>query len=97
MQGTEIVIKALKDLGVRYVFGYTGGAIMPVFDEMEKQKAFDFIMSRHEQGAAFMAQGVSRADFHTHAPGGRMHGHIRSWGHESCNRRSRTPVWIPCR
>ncbi len=65
MQGTEIVIKALKDLGVRYVFGYTGGAIMPVFDEMEKQKAFDFIMSRHEQGAAFMAQGVSRASIST--------------------------------
>ncbi len=68
MQGTEIVIKALKDLGVRYVFGYTGGAIMPVFDEMEKQKVFDFIMSRHEQGAAFMAQGVSRGSISTSNP-----------------------------
>ncbi len=38
MQGKELVLKALKDLGVRYIFGYTGGAIMPVFDEMEKQK-----------------------------------------------------------
>ncbi len=61
MKGSELVIKSLKDKGVQYVFGYTGGAIMPVFDEMEKQKAFTFIMSRHEQGAAFMAQGVSRA------------------------------------
>lgn len=61
MKGTELVLKALKDNRVQYVFGYTGGAIMPVFDEMEKQKIFSFIMSRHEQGAAFMAQGVSRA------------------------------------
>jgi acetolactate synthase I/II/III large subunit len=68
MKGTELVIKALKDKGVRYVFGYTGGAIMPVFDEMEKQKVFDFIMSRHEQGAAFMAQGVSRASISTSDP-----------------------------
>ncbi len=68
MKGTELVIKALKDKGVRYVFGYTGGAIMPVFDEMEKQQAFDFIMSRHEQGAAFMAQGVSRASVSTSNP-----------------------------
>ncbi len=61
MQGKELVLKALKDKGVRYIFGYTGGAIMPIFDEMEKQKRFDFIMSRHEQGAVFMAQGLSRA------------------------------------
>jgi len=65
MKGTELVLKALKDKGVQYVFGYTGGAIMPIFDEMEKQKIFNFIMSRHEQGAAFMAQGVSRASIST--------------------------------
>jgi len=68
MKGSELVIKALRDKGVQYVFGYTGGAIMPVFDEMEKQKAFSFIMSRHEQGAAFMAQGVSRASLSTANP-----------------------------
>jgi acetolactate synthase-1/2/3 large subunit len=68
MRGAELVIKALKDKGVRYVFGYTGGAIMPVFDEMERQQIFDFIMSRHEQGAAFMAQGVSRASISTPTP-----------------------------
>jgi len=59
--GKELVIKALKDKGVQYVFGYTGGAIMPIFDEMERQKCFTFIMARHEQGATFMAQGISRA------------------------------------
>jgi acetolactate synthase-1/2/3 large subunit len=68
MKGKELVIKALHDKGVRYVFGYTGGAIMPVFDEMEKQKVFSFMMSRHEQGAAFMAQGVSRASISTATP-----------------------------
>ena len=68
MKGSELVIKALRDKGVKYVFGYTGGAIMPVFDEMEKQKVFSFIMSRHEQGAAFMAQGVSRASSSTAHP-----------------------------
>ena len=68
MQGKELVLKALKDKGVRYIFGYTGGAIMPIFDEMEKQKRFDFIMSRHEQGAVFMAQGISRASVTTNRP-----------------------------
>ena len=68
MKGTELVLKALRDKGVRYIFGYTGGAIMPIFDEMEKQKCFEFIMSRHEQGAGFMAQGVSRASASTATP-----------------------------
>jgi acetolactate synthase-1/2/3 large subunit len=68
MQGKELVLKALRDKGVHYIFGYTGGAIMPVFDEMEKQKCFQFIMSRHEQGAAFMAMGLSRASVGTATP-----------------------------
>jgi acetolactate synthase I/II/III large subunit len=68
MKGTELVLKALLDNNVRYVFGYTGGAIMPILDEMEKQKSFSFIMSRHEQGAAFMAQGLSRASVSTSNP-----------------------------
>jgi acetolactate synthase-1/2/3 large subunit len=68
MKGTELVLKALEDKGVKYIFGYTGGAIMPIFDEMEKQKCFEFIMSRHEQGAAFMAQGISRASVGTSHP-----------------------------
>ena len=68
MKGTELVIKALVDNGVKYIFGYTGGAIMPIFDEMEKQKTLSFIMSRHEQGAAFMAQGISRASLSTAHP-----------------------------
>ncbi len=68
LTGKELVLKALKEKGVKYVFGYTGGAIMPIFDEMEKQKCFTFLMARHEQGAAFMAQGLSRASVNSDAP-----------------------------
>lgn len=68
MKGKELALKALLDKGVKYIFGYTGGAIMPIFDEMEKQQVFKFIMSRHEQGAVFMAQGISRASISTSNP-----------------------------
>lgn len=62
------MLEALKTKGVKYIFGYTGGAIMPLFDEMDKLGDFRFIMSRHEQGAAFMAQGLSRASLSTDSP-----------------------------
>jgi acetolactate synthase-1/2/3 large subunit len=68
MKGTELVLRALHAKGVKYIFGYTGGAIMPIFDEMEKQKLFTFVMPRHEQGATFMAQGLSRASLSTDNP-----------------------------
>jgi len=68
MKGTELVLRALHAKGVKYIFGYTGGAIMPIFDEMEKQKLFTFVMPRHEQGATFMAQGLSRASLSTDTP-----------------------------
>lgn len=60
MTGKEKILGALKDKGVKYIIGYTGGTIMPVLDEMDKQGGFQFMMSRHEQGAAFMAQGITR-------------------------------------
>ena len=66
--GKELVLKALRDKGVQYVFGYTGGAIMPIFDEMERQNCFTFMMARNEQGATFMAQGLSRASITTARP-----------------------------
>ena len=68
MTGKELVIKALKEQKVRYIFGYTGGAIMPVFDVMDQQDEIVFIMSRHEQGAGFMAQGLSRASLSNPEP-----------------------------
>ena len=68
MTGKEKLLSALKTKGIKYIFGYTGGAIMPVFDEIEKQTELQFIMSRHEQGAAFMAQGISRGSLSTDNP-----------------------------
>lgn len=68
MTGKKLLLRALKDKGVKYIFGYTGGAIMPIFDEMDKLGDFKFVMSRHEQGAAFMSQGISRASLSTDTP-----------------------------
>ena len=68
MKGTELVLRALRDRGVKYIFGYTGGAIMPVFDEMENFDDFKLVMPRHEQGGTFMAQGLSRASLSTENP-----------------------------
>lgn len=68
MTGKKKMLQALKAKGVKYIFGYTGGAIMPIFDEMDKLGDFRFVMSRHEQGAAFMAQGISRASLSTSTP-----------------------------
>ena len=68
MTGKKLMMRALKEKGVKYIFGYTGGAIMPIFDEMDRLGDFHFIMSRHEQGAAFMAQGISRASMSTDNP-----------------------------
>ncbi len=68
MKGTELILRALHAKGVKYIFGYTGGTIMPVIDEMDKQGLFTFVMPRHEQGATFMAQGLSRASLSTDNP-----------------------------
>jgi acetolactate synthase-1/2/3 large subunit len=68
MTGKTLVLRALKDLGVRYLFGYTGGAIMPIFDEIENFDTMTFLMARHEQGAAFMAQGLTRGALSTDRP-----------------------------
>lgn len=68
MTGKHLLLRALKERGVKHIFGYIGGAIMPVFDEMEKLQQFRFVMSRHEQGAAFMSQGVTRASLSTASP-----------------------------
>ncbi len=68
MKGTELILRALHTKGVKYIFGYTGGTIMPVIDEMDKQGLFTFVMPRHEQGATFMAQGLSRASLSTDNP-----------------------------
>jgi len=68
MKGSQLLNKAFVDEGIKYLFGYTGGAIMPVYDEINQNKDIVHIMARNEQGAAFMAQGLSRASISTDNP-----------------------------
>ncbi len=59
--GAEIVVKALRDQGVDTVFGYPGGAVLPIYDEVFKQNDIRHILVRHEQGAAHAAEGYARS------------------------------------
>jgi len=54
-------MRALKDEGVKFIFGYPGGAALHIYDAIFKQKAFEHILVRHEQGATHAADGYSRA------------------------------------
>jgi len=61
MTGAEIVFKALEDQGVRHIFGYPGGAILPIYDELKNHKSIQHILVRHEQGAGHAAEGYARS------------------------------------
>lgn len=61
MTGSQMVIEALRKEGVKVAFGYPGGAIMNVYDEMYKEQAFKHILARHEQAAVHAADGYARA------------------------------------
>jgi acetolactate synthase I/II/III large subunit len=61
MSGAEIVIKSLIDQGVDVVFGYPGGAVLPIYDALFKQNALRHILVRHEQGAVHAAEGYARS------------------------------------
>jgi len=61
MKGGEIFHEMMLRQGVKHVFGYPGGAILPVFDAIFNSPHFDFILPRHEQGAGHMAEGYARA------------------------------------
>src|ERR1700757_2214237 len=61
MSGAEIVIQALIDQGVRDIFGYPGGAVLPIYDELFKQDKLRHILVRHEQGAGHAAEGYARS------------------------------------
>ncbi len=52
MTGAEMVVEALKDQGVEMVFGYPGGAVLPIYDAIFHQNKLRHILVRHEQGAA---------------------------------------------
>jgi acetolactate synthase-1/2/3 large subunit len=59
--GAEIVIRALIDQGVDVVFGYPGGAVLPIYDALFKQNRLRHILVRHEQGAVHAAEGYARS------------------------------------
>ena len=60
MTGARILIEALHAEGVEYVFGYPGGAVLPIYDEIYKQKYFKHVLVRHEQAAVHAADAYSR-------------------------------------
>ena len=61
MNGGQIFAELMRQHGVKHVFGYPGGAILPVFDGMHQSEHFDVVLPRHEQGAGHMAEGYARA------------------------------------
>lgn len=60
MTGGQIFNEMMLRHGVKHIFGYPGGAILPVFDAIHNSKHFDFVLPRHEQGAGHMAEGYAR-------------------------------------
>jgi acetolactate synthase I/II/III large subunit len=61
MSGAEMVIKALQDQGVEHIFGYPGGAVLPIYDAMFHQDRVKHVLVRHEQGAVHAAEGYARS------------------------------------
>ena len=59
--GAEIVFKCLEDQKVKHVFGYPGGAVLPIYDELKNHKSIKHILVRHEQGAGHAAEGYARS------------------------------------
>ena len=59
LSGAEIVFKALEDQKVEYIFGYPGGAVLPIYDELKNHKSIKHILARHEQGAGHSAEGYA--------------------------------------
>ncbi len=61
MTGAKMVVQALKDQGVDTVFGYPGGAVLPIYDEIFQQNDIQHVLVRHEQGAVHAAEGYARS------------------------------------
>jgi len=61
MTGAEMVVQALIDQGVEHIFGYPGGAVLPIYDEIIQQDKVEHILVRHEQGAGHAAEGYARS------------------------------------
>jgi len=59
--GAEIVFKCLEDQDVKFIFGYPGGAVLPIYDELKNHPSIKHILVRHEQGAGHAAEGYARS------------------------------------
>ena len=59
--GAEIVFKCLEDQEVEFIFGYPGGAVLPIYDELKNHNTIKHILVRHEQGAGHAAEGYARS------------------------------------
>jgi len=61
MSGAAMVVRALEDHGVKHLFGYPGGAVLPIYDEIFQQSDVRHVLVRHEQGAGHAAEGYARS------------------------------------
>ena len=61
MTGAAMIVRALIDHGVQHIFGYPGGAVLPIYDEIFQQSEVEHILVRHEQGAGHAAEGYARS------------------------------------
>jgi acetolactate synthase-1/2/3 large subunit len=61
MTGAEMIVQAMRDHGVSDIFGYPGGAVLPIYDELHQQEEIRHILVRHEQGAGHAAEGYARS------------------------------------
>ena len=61
LTGSDVVLRALVDQGVDVVFGYPGGAVLPIYDAIFKQNSIRHILVRHEQAAVHAAEGYARS------------------------------------
>src|ERR1044072_3431949 len=61
MTGAEMVVQAMLDNGVEHIFGYPGGAVLPIYDAIFQQDRMRHVLVRHEQGAVHAAEGYARA------------------------------------
>ena len=61
MKGTEVIVEALKKERVEIVFGYPGGAVIPLFDQLYGEKSIRLVLTRHEQAAVHAADGYARS------------------------------------
>ena len=61
LSGAEIVFKCLEEQKVKHIFGYPGGAVLPIYDELKNHSSIKHILVRHEQGAGHAAEGYARS------------------------------------